>query len=163
VNENESELKPLGLDEYEAIEKRALEIERKSILTDCEACGIGGLEKLTKLRSIDPWMQVYNYLASKEGAYAAISKSAVKAGLDGAAVANSYDIVDATNLARSLVGMERRVAVEDRRKLDLAAELTDLVGRAIDAGKVDDDWVVAAKALTGRDKPHPNSPTSAAS
>jgi hypothetical protein len=166
ISEKGHDLELLGLAEYEAIEAEAVKIERKSVLDDCADCGISGLEKLTRLRQIDPWLQVRNYAASKHGSHRIIVAAAKKSGLNqeqADALANSYDIKDATNLARALVGFERRKDVQAWRELDLEHEFALLLAKAVADKAVDDDWLVAARSLLWEDTHHPNSRTSAAS
>lgn len=163
--ERGKELPLLSLSDYEQIEARAVELERKRLITDMDLCGIGGVEKFKTLQAINPYAATFDFLATKEGVARAITASAKKAGMtddEAKSFAESYDIVDGANLARSLVGMERRVDMNDVRSRSILAEAVKLLGDVLDVKDRPPkaDWYLAVESLLGRN-PHPNSSSSA--
>jgi hypothetical protein len=140
LNDRESTLKRLTLTQYETLETTVRKNQRGRLKLYVKEAGLEGKDLFNALRDADPdnvtQNHVYHYLGTRRGAIDAIELAANAAEFpDAGDFARSYDIVDATNLARALVGFEKRKSLDDDAR-----------------GKTD-----------GEDSPDPNSQASAAS
>jgi len=119
MHEKESELKRFSLADYEVLESQVRRNARGRLTSYLDESKVTGEARFKAMRESDPdnvlQEQVYNYLTTTDGVRKALTLAAKKIGMTdeaAAAFADSYDIVDGTNLARSLVGFERRVNID---------------------------------------------------
>lgn len=133
MNERESALKRLTLSQYEQIEMKVRSMTRGKLKGYLDESNLQGRDRFAALRDADPdtvtQNAVYHYLGTRRGAIDAIVVAATAAGMSASEAddfARGYDIVDATNLARYLVGFEKRLDMSERGPNGGAGEREDI-------------------------------------